>query len=103
MTTELSTCFNQPAARIAIVTEAEERTLASIRALYNLEDEERRDRAWAALGRKERTVLRLSMMLSAVFDEEVVYKLLADLADCHEAGCDNPTIIVCKEAEGDAA
>ncbi|MCH8853037.1 MAG: hypothetical protein IID41_10350 [Planctomycetes bacterium] len=103
MTTALATIGIQETGRFAFVTASEERTLETLRGLFNLENEDEKARAWAALGHKEAAALMLVMMLTAVFDDEVVCKLWLDLRDCHEDGCTNPTIIVCSEMEGGGA
>ena len=57
MTTALSTMGVQQPGHFALVTESEGRTLATIRGLFDLENEGNRNRAWAALGRKEAAAL----------------------------------------------
>lgn len=103
MTTTLAKTFTEPTAKIALVTDSELQMLATIQGLFYSEDEAGCDRAWAALGRKEAAALMLVMMLTVLFDEQVVCKLRDDLIDCREAGCTNPTIIVCSEMEGGAS
>ncbi|MCH8853150.1 MAG: hypothetical protein IID41_10935 [Planctomycetes bacterium] len=103
MTTALSILGIQETGRFAFVTASEERTLETIRGLFDLENEDERARAWATLPRKDAAALMLVMMLVAIFDEDVICKLREDLTDCHQAGCTNPTIIVCSQMEGDAA
>ena len=100
MITALSTIGIQETGRFAFVTEAEERSLAVIRGLFDMENEDARKRAWATLPPKDAAALMLVMMLVAVFDEDVICKLFLNLRDCHEAGCTNPTIIVCSGMEG---
>ena len=100
MITALSTMGIQQTGRFAFVTGSEERTLATIRGLFDLENEDERRRAWATLPPKDAAALMLVMMLVAVFDEDVICKLFLNLRDCHEASCTNPTIIVCSGMEG---
>ena len=53
MTTAPSTMGIQQTGRIAFVTESEERMLATLRGMFDFENEDKRKRAWAAFGRKE--------------------------------------------------
>lgn len=103
MKTPLSTIGLQKTGRCVFVTESEERLLARIRGLFDLDNPEASNRAWASLGRKDAACLMISMMLTVLFDEDVVYKLREDLSDCCHDGCTNPTIIVCSEMEGGAS
>lgn len=102
-TTALSTMGIQETGRFAFVTESEEQTLITLRGLFDVENEDDRKRAWAALGRKHAAALMLVMMLATVFDEDVICKLREDVMDCMNAGCTNPTIIVCSQMEGGAS
>ena len=99
MTTALATIGIQETGRFAFVTASEERTLKTLRGLFDVVNEDDRRRAWVALGRKHAAALMLVMMLT-VFDEDVICKLREDLMECVDAGCTNPTIIVCSEMEG---
>ncbi len=102
MTTPLPTLGNQQTGRVAFLNPNEERTLMTLRGLYSSDEDETR-RAWDALGSKNAAALMLGMVLSVEFDEEVVVKLFKDIWDCYEAGCTNPTIIVCSDMEGGGA
>jgi len=102
MNTDLIKARTSPPARMALVTESEEKSNAFIRELYHSKDEGVRSRAWAKLGPKEGAALFLLMLLTVEFEEKTVLALLEDLLACSKAGVRNPTIIVSQVAEGGA-